>query len=404
MQLQRLTGLERQKIVDELREIRILITDLRDILANPARVDRIVVEELEKVRADHGDPRRTQIVDTVDEITAEDMILDEDVAISITHTGYIKRTSISTYRSQRRGGRGRKGMQTKEEDFVDQLFIASTHSYILIFTDRGRVYWLKVHAIPEVGPQGRGKAVVNLVSLVPGEKISSFVAVKNFDPGRYVLLATRKGIVKKTELSAFSNPRPAGIIALGVEDDDALIETVLTAGTDEILLGTREGMAIHFAEDDVRPMGRAAYGVKGIELEKEDEVVGVEVVSAGGTVLTLTSNGYGKRTAFEEYRRQTRGGKGTIDIKTNERNGPVVGVKFLRGDEQVMLITEKGMIIRLNTAEISTIGRNTQGVRLIQLEEGDHLVSVACLAEREEGDEGGGPPRPDAPAEGKEEA
>jgi DNA gyrase subunit A len=404
MQLQRLTGLERQKIVDELREIRILITDLRDILANPARVDRIVVEELEKVRADHGDPRRTQIVDTVDEITAEDMIVDEDVAISITHTGYIKRTSISTYRSQRRGGRGRKGMQTKEEDFVDQLFIASTHSYILIFTDRGRVYWLKVHAIPEVGPQGRGKAVVNLVSLVPGEKIAAFVAVKNFDPGRYVLLATRKGIVKKTELSAFSNPRPAGIIALGVEDDDALIETVLTAGTDEILLGTREGMAIHFAEDDVRPMGRAAYGVKGIELEKEDEVVGVEVVSAGGTVLTLTSNGYGKRTAFEEYRRQTRGGKGTIDIKTNERNGPVVGVKFLRGDEQVMLITEKGMIIRLNTAEISTIGRNTQGVRLIQLEEGDHLVSVACLAEREEGDEGGGPPRPDAPAEGKEEA
>ena len=403
MQLQRLTSLERQKIVDELREIRVLIADLKDILANPARVDRIVVEELEKVRAEHGDPRRTQIVDTVDELTAEDMILEQDVAISITHTGYIKRTSISIYRSQRRGGRGRKGMQTKDEDFVDRLFIASTHSYILIFTDRGRVYWLKVHAIPEVGPQGRGKAVVNLVNLTPGEKIAAFVSVKSFDPGRYVLLATRKGIVKKTELSAFANPRPAGIIALGVEDDDALIETVLTSGKDEVLLGTREGMAIHFAEDDVRPMGRTAYGVKGITLEK-DEVVGVEVLEAGGTVLTLTSNGYGKRTAIEEYPLQSRGGKGTIDIKTNDRNGPVVGVKFLRGDEQVMLITEKGMIIRLNTAEISTIGRNTQGVRLIQLEEGDHLVSVARLAEREEGDEGGGPPRPDAPAEGKEEA
>jgi DNA gyrase subunit A len=403
MQLQRLTGLERQKIVDELRELRILIADLKDILAHPARVDRIVVEELEKVRADHGDPRRTQIVDTVDELTAEDMIADEDVVISITHTGYIKRTSISTYRSQRRGGRGRKGMQTKEEDFVDQLFIASTHSYILIFTDRGRVYWLKVHEIPEVGPQGRGKAVVNLVHLTPQEKIAAFVSVKSFDPGRYVLLATRKGIVKKTEITSFSNPRTAGIIALGVEDDDSLIEAVLTSGKDEVLVGTKEGMAIHFVEEDVRPMGRAAYGVKGIELEKTDDVVGVEVVSAGGTVLTLTSNGYGKRTTIDEYRLQSRGGKGIIDIKTNDRNGPVVGVKFLRGDEQVMLITEKGMIIRLNTAEISTIGRNTQGVRLIQLEEGDHLVSVARLAEREEGDEGG-PPRPDVPPEGKEEA
>jgi DNA gyrase subunit A len=403
LQLQRLTSLEREKIVVELQEKRVIIADLQDILAKPARVDKIVVDELEKVREDHGDPRRTKIVDTVDELTAEDMIVDEDVVISITHTGYIKRTQISTYRSQRRGGRGRKGMQTKEEDFVDQLFIASTHSYILIFTDRGRVYWLKVHTIPEVGPTGRGKAVVNLVSLVPGEKIAAFLSVKDFDPGRYVLLATRKGIVKKTELSAFSNPRTAGIIALGVEDDDALIESVITSGKNEILLGTRDGMAIHFQEEDVRPMGRTAYGVKGIELDKDDEVVGVEVVEAGGTVLTLTSNGYGKRTAFEEYRLQTRGGKGTIDIKTTDRNGPVVGVKFLRGDEQVMLITEKGMIIRLNTAEISTIGRNTQGVRLIQLEEGDHLVSVARLAEREEGDEGGGPPRPDAQGEGKEE-
>ena len=391
MQLQRLTGLERQKVIDELREIRVTIADLKDILAKPRRIDQILVEELRKVREDHGDPRRTVILDEAVEITVEDMIAEEDVAISITHGGYIKRTSISTYRAQRRGGRGRMGMRTKEEDFVDQLFIASTHSYILIFTDRGRVYWLKVHEIPEVGPQGRGKAVVNLVHLSPNEKIAAFVSVKDFAAVQYVLLATRKGIVKKTELAAFSNPRVGGIIALGVEDDDALIEAVLTSGKDPVLLATREGMAIHFSEEDVRPMGRAAYGVKGIELEAGDEVVALEVVSTG-TVLTVTGNGYGKRTDLEEYRRQSRGGKGIINIKTTGRNGPVVGVKFLRGDEEVMLITEKGMIIRLDTADISTIGRNTQGVRLIQLEEGDHLVSVARLAERVEGEDPAGVP------------
>jgi DNA gyrase subunit A len=387
MQLQRLTGLERQKIVDELKEIKVLIADLKDILSKPRRIDQIVAEELKKVRDDHGNPRRTVIVDAVEDITVEDMIAEEDVAISITHGGYIKRTSISSYRAQHRGGRGRMGMRTKDEDFVDQLFIASTHSYVLIFTDRGRVHWLKVHEIPEVGPQGRGKAVVNLVQLLPQEKIAAFAAVKEFVSGRYVLLATRKGIVKKTELSAFSNPRAGGIIALSVEDDDALIEAVLTSGADEILLATRDGMAIHFSEEDVRPMGRAAYGVKGIELEAGDEVVALEVVAAGGTVLTVTENGYGKKTSLEEYRVQSRGGKGLINIKTSGRNGKVVGVKFLKGDEGVMLITEKGMIIRLNTADISTIGRNTQGVRLIQLEEGDHLVSVARLAEREEGED-----------------
>jgi DNA gyrase subunit A len=392
LQLQRLTGLERQKIVDELKEIKALIADLRDILANPARIDRMVGDELKKIREDHGDPRRTEILDAVDDLSVEDLIAEEDVVISITHGGYIKRTSISSYRAQRRGGRGRMGMRTKDEDFVDQLFIASTHSYVLIFTDRGRVYWLKVHEIPEVGPQGKGKAVVNLVHVQPGEKIAAFASVKEFVAGRYVLLATRKGIVKKTELDAFSNPRSAGIIALGVEADDALIEAALTTGQDEMLLATREGMAIHFNEADVRPMGRAAYGVKGIELEGEDEVVAAEVVGPG-TVLTVTENGYGKKTDLEEYRLQSRGGKGLINIKTTGRNGKVVGVKFLRREEEVMLITEKGMIIRLNTADISTIGRNTQGVRLIQLEEGDHLVSVARLAEREEGEE---PPTPSA--------
>jgi DNA gyrase subunit A len=383
MQLQRLTGLERQKVIDELKELRILIAELKEILASASRVDQIVASELRKIRDDHGDPRRTEIMDSVDEITVEDTIADEEVAISITHTGYIKRTSISTYRSQKRGGRGRVGMKTKEEDFVSSLFIATTHSYILILTDRGRVYWLKVHEIPDVGPQGKGKAVVNLVQLQTAEKIAAFCAVKGFDAGGYLLLVTRKGIVKKTELTAFSNPRPSGIIALSVEDGDALIDAVLTSGTDKILLGTREGMAIQFSEEDVRPMGRTAYGVKGIELEEGDQVVALEVATAG-TVLTVTENGYGKRTPLDEYRVQSRGGKGLINIKTAGRNGRVVGVKFLRGDEGVMLITEKGMIIRLNTADISTIGRNTQGVRLINLEDGDHLVSVARLAERDE--------------------
>jgi DNA gyrase subunit A len=391
LQLHRLTGMERQKIVEELAEVRATIARLKDILGSSKLVDELVASELKKVREDHDTPRRTEIMEAVDQLTAEDMIADEDVAISITHGGYIKRTTITSYRSQRRGGRGRMGMRPREEDFVDQLFIASTHSYILIFTDRGRIHWLKVHEIPDVGPQGRGKAVVNLVHMQQGEKIAAFAAVKEFGPGRYVLLATRKGIVKKTDLEAFANPRPSGIIALSVEPDDALIEAVLTSGTDKILLATRGGMAIQFVEDDVRPMGRAAYGVKGIELESGDEVVAVEVVTEGGTVLTVTENGYGKRTDIGEYRVQSRGGKGLINIKTTGRNGPVVGVKFLAADEQVMLITEKGMIIRLDTADISTIGRNTQGVRLIQLEEGDHLVSVARLAEHEENGEGAGP-------------
>jgi DNA gyrase subunit A len=401
LQLSRLTGLERQKIVDELKELVVRIADLKDILASPARIDGIIGSELREIRDAHGDPRRTEIVGAANEIAVEDLIVDEDVAISITHTGYIKRTSITTYRAQKRGGRGRVGMKTRDEDFVSDLFIASTHSYILIFTDRGRIYWLKVHEVPDVGPQGKGKAVVNLVQLVDGEKIAAFCAVRDFASGGFVLLVTRRGIVKKTELTAFSNPRPSGIIALSVEDEDQLIDAVITSGTDEILLGTQQGMAIHFSEEDVRPMGRTAYGVWGIDLEEVDAVVSLEVVRAGGTVLTVTRNGFGKRTELGEYRLQSRGGKGLINIKTSERNGPVVGVNFLRADEQVMLITEKGMIIRLNTADISTIGRNTQGVRLIQLEEGDHLVSVARLAEREEDEESPGDPA--GPGASKEE-
>jgi DNA gyrase subunit A len=403
LQLQRLTGLERQKIVDELAELRARIADLKDILASPKRIDTIIVGELKALRDTHGDARRTEIVGAATEIAVEDLIADEDVAISITHSGYIKRSSITSYRAQKRGGRGRVGMRTRDEDFVSDLFIASTHSYILIFTNRGRIYWLKVHEVPDVGPQGKGKAIINLVSLQPGEKIAAVCAARDFGSGGFVLLATRRGIVKKTDLAAFSNPRPSGIIALSVEEEDQLIAALLTSGKDEILLGTAGGMAIHFSEEDVRPMGRTAYGVKGIELDEGDAVVSLEVVRAGGTVLSVTRNGYGKRTTLDEYRLQNRGGKGLIDIKASERNGPVVGVNFLRGEEQVMLITEKGMIIRLNTAEISTIGRNTQGVRLIQLEEGDHLVSVARLAEREDDDESLGDPTGGGPGASKED-
>ena len=387
LQLQRLTGLERQKILDELAEIEITIARLKGILGSKKEIDGIVVWELKSLKDTHGDARRTEIIDAPNDISIEDTIADEDVAISITHDGYIKRTPMTIYRSQRRGGRGRVGMKTKEEDFVENLFVASTHSYILIFTSRGRLYWLKVHEIPDVGPQAKGKAAVNLVRLQDGEKIAAFVACRDFSAGGYVVLATRKGVIKKTELASFSNPRPGGIIALSVEEDDALIDVMLTTGNDQMLLSTRGGMAIRFKETDVRPMGRTAYGVNGIDLDEGDSVVSLEVVSENGRVLTVCENGFGKCTPIEEYRIQGRGGKGIINIKTEGRNGRVIGVKFISADQDVMLITGKGMIIRTRSTEISIMGRNTQGVRLIQTDDGDQLVSIARLAEREEGAE-----------------
>src|SRR5512143_3134167 len=331
LQLQRLTGLERQKILDELAELRVKIADLKDVLAAPKRIDAVIAGELKELKEAHGEPRKTEIVAAATQIAVEDLIADEDVAISITHSGYVKRSYLTSYRAQRRGGRGRVGMKTRDEDFVSDLFIASTHSYILIFTNRGRIYWLKVHEVPDVGPQGKGKAIVNLVQLQPGEKLAAFCAVRDFAQGGFVLLATRNGIIKKTELAAFSNPRPSGIIALSIDEGDKLIDAVLTSGQDELLIGTESGMAIHFSETDARPLGRTAYGVKGIELEEGDAVVSLQVVRAGGTVLSVTRNGYGKRTTLDEYRLQNRGGKGLIYIKASERNGPVLGVNFLRG-------------------------------------------------------------------------
>jgi DNA gyrase subunit A len=395
MQLQRLTGLERQKIVDELLELLKTIERLRAILSSEDLLIDIVVKELRAVQERFGDDRRTQIVDETGELRIEDLIAEEDMAITVTNTGYIKRTAVTTYRKQGRGGKGRIGMRTREEDFVSRLFIASTHAYIMIFSDRGRAYWLKVHEIPDVGPDGRGKSIANLVSMQPDERIAALLAVREWpdeESQQFIVMGTRKGIIKKTDLSAFRNPRAGGIIAIGVEEGDAVMAVAQTSGQDEIFIGTREGMAIRFPESDARPMGRSAYGVRGINLREGDEVVAMEMVRpGGGTLLTVVENGYGKRTELDEYRVQSRGGIGIINIQTSERNGRVVGIAYVRGDDEVMFITQQGKILRTRTEDIRTIGRATQGVRLIDVEEGDRVVSVARLAEEVDTEEPSNP-------------
>jgi DNA gyrase subunit A len=389
MQLQRLTGLERQKILDELAELLKTIERLRAILASERLLMQIIVDELKEVRSKYGDERRTEILEGESgEINIEDLIAEEDMAITVTNTGYIKRTAISTYRNQRRGGKGRIGMRTRDEDFVSYLFVASTHAYIMIFSDRGRAYWLKVHEIPDVGPGGKGKSIANLVSMEAGEKIAAMLAVKEFDDDKFVVMGTRHGVIKKTALSAFSNPRAGGIIAMGVEEGDSVITVLVSDGKGEIFIGTRNGMAIRFPEDDVRPMGRTAYGVRGITLRDDDVVVAMEVVQPGGTLLTVTERGYGKRTEMDEYRVQSRGGVGVINISTSSRNGQVVGVSYVEEGDEVLLITQQGMIIRMPTNDVRAIGRATQGVRLIEIEGDDKVVSVARLVEKDEnGDE-----------------
>jgi DNA gyrase subunit A len=404
MQLQRLTGLERQKIIDELTEILKLIERLRAILSSDELLMQLVRTELIAVRDRFGDERRTEILEAAGELRIEDLIADEDMAITVTNTGYVKRTAISTYRAQRRGGKGRIGMRTREEDFVTHLFVASTHAYLMIFSDRGRAYWLKVHEIPDVGPGGKGKSIANLVSMEEGEKIAALLTVKDFpsdDGQQFVMMGTRKGVVKKTDLTAFSNPRAGGINAMGVEDGDAVIAVELSDGGSQVFLGTRNGMAIRFEESDVRAMGRSAYGVRGITLREDDEVVAMEVVKTGGTLLTVAQNGYGKRTVLEEYRLQSRGGVGIINIQTSDRNGKVVGMAYVSEDDEVMLISQQGMILRMKAGDVRVIGRATQGVRLIEMEEGDRVVAIAKLvAQDDEGANGstpmGGPIAPDA--------
>jgi DNA gyrase subunit A len=393
MQLQRLTGLERQKILDELAELLKTIERLRAILASERLLMQIIVDELKDVRTKYGDERRTEILEGESgEINIEDLIAEEDMAITVTNTGYIKRTAISTYRNQRRGGKGRIGMRTRDEDFVSYLFVASTHAYIMIFSDRGRAYWLKVHEIPDVGPGGKGKSIANLVSLEEGEKIAAMLAVKEFEEDKFVVMGTRHGVIKKTALSAFSNPRAGGIIAMGVEEGDSVIAVLVSDGKGEIFIGTRNGMAIRFPEDDVRPMGRTAYGVRGITLRDDDVVVAMEVVQRVGTLLTVTERGYGKRTDMEEYRVQSRGGVGVINISTSARNGQVVGVSYVEEGDEVLLITQQGMIIRMPTNDVRAIGRATQGVRLIEIEGEDKVVSVARLVEKDENGEEGSRP------------
>ena len=390
MQLQRLTGLERQKILDELADLLKTIERLRAILASERLLMQIIVDELKTVRDTYGDERRSEVIEgEAEDISIEDLITEEDMAITVSNTGYIKRTAITTYRNQRRGGKGRIGMRTRDEDFVSHLFVASTHAYIMIFSDRGRAYWLKVHEIPDVGPGGKGKSIANLVSMEEGEKIAALLAVKEFDESRHVVMGSRRGIVKKTALSAFSNPRAGGIIAMGIEEGDAVIAVQVTDGKGEIFIGTRAGMAIRFQEGDVRPMGRTAYGVRGITLRDDDYVVAMEAVSPGGTLLTVTEHGYGKRTEIDEYRIQSRGGVGVINIATSDRNGHVVGVAYVHEGDELLVITLQGMILRMQTNDVRAIGRATQGVRLIDIEGDDRVVSIARLVEKEEPGEPG---------------
>jgi DNA gyrase subunit A len=384
MQLQRLTGLERQKILDELAELMQLIERLRAILANQQLLLQIVVDELKAVQARFDDPRRTQIIDQDGEFSIEDLIADEDVAVTVTDTGYIKRTPITTYRRQRRGGKGRIGMRTREEDVVNHLFVASTHSYLMVFSDRGRAYWLKVHEIPDVGADGRGKSIANLVQMLPGEKIADMLAVREFDDAQFVVMGTRNGTIKKTELSAFSNPRAGGIIAIGVEDADAVMAVQLSDGSSEIFIGTREGKAIRFPEEEVRPMGRTAYGVRGIQLREGDEVVAMQVAKPGGRLLTVTERGYAKQTELDEYRVTGRGGLGVKNVEITDKNGPVVNIAQVHDNDELLVITEQGKILRTPGNDIRTAGRATQGVRLMDLEGGDRVVSIALVPKTEE--------------------
>ena len=387
MRLQRLTQLERTKLIEEYQEVLKQIEYLKSVLASESLVRTIIQNELTEIRETYKDDRRTQIVKEEAEISLEDLIAAEEVIVTISHSGYIKRNAVSLYRAQRRGGKGKIGMGIKEEDFVETLFSASTHDSLLFFSDAGKVYWLKVHEIPEASRSAKGKALVNLLALAGSEKVTATLPVKEFRDDRYIVMATKKGIIKKTELSAFSNPRQGGIIALGLEGGDRLIGAQLTDGQREILLGTRQGITIRFKEEEVRSMGRMAHGVKGITLEEGNEVIGMETITPDSTtsILTVTEGGYGKRTPVGEYRIQGRGGKGIISVKTTERNGLAVGFLQVRDDDQIMLMAAQGKVLRCKVDDIREIGRNTQGVRILDLDgEGDRVVAVARLADAAE--------------------
>ncbi len=389
MRLQRLTGLEREKIDAEYAEVTALIAKLAGILADPQKVLQVIIEELTEIRDKYGDERRTEIVASTEDINIEDMIVEEDVVVTISHAGYIKRNAVSLYKSQHRGGRGKVGMGTKEEDFVEKIFIASTHHYLLVFTNMGKVYWLKVYQIPQAGRAAKGKAMVNLVNLAPGEKVSATLPVKEFVADKFVVMVTKKGIIKKTDLAAYSNPRAGGIIAISIDEGDELVDVQLTMGNQDVFLGTRLGMAIRFNEDDVRDTGRTARGVRGINLDEGDDVIGVEIPAQGTFMLTISENGFGKCTPIDEYRVQTRGGKGTINLKTVAKIGNVSGVLQVQGEENIMLISNAGKVIRLKVQEVPINHRVTQGVKLIDLEPEEKLVGVARTTQEAEGPDDG---------------
>jgi DNA gyrase subunit A len=384
MRLQRLTGLEREKVVEEYKELMVTIERLRAILGSDRLVLEEIKRELSELRESYGDERRTEIIPETHDISIEDMIADEPMVITVTQAGYIKRSPLSLYRAQARGGKGRTGMVTKEDDFVEHLYVATAHTNILVFTESGRVHWLKVHEIPEAGPAARGKAIVNLLNLEPSERLATTVAVREFRDDRYLVFATQNGTVKKTELSAYANPREGGIIGINIDEGDRLLAVRETDGNKDILLATAKGLSIRFAEREVRAMGRATYGVKGIELRPGDRVVGMEELDPLCQVLTVAARGYGKRTPVGEYRCQGRGGLGIINLKVSPKTGEVVGVKSVTPTEGLMLITQEGMIIRLNVSGVREVGRSAQGVKLMNLYDEDRIVAVAKLAEQDE--------------------
>ncbi len=384
MRLQRLTGLERDKIDAEYQEVKALISKLAGILDDPQKVLQVIIDELTEIKERYGDERRTEIVASTADINIEDMIVEEDMVVTISHAGYIKRNAVSLYKSQHRGGRGKVGMGTKEEDFVEKIFIASTHHYLLVFTSAGKVYWLKVYQIPQAGRAAKGKAMVNLVNLAPGEKVRATLPVKEFVSDKYIVMVTKKGIIKKTDLAAYSNPRVGGIIAVSIDEGDELVDVQLTMGDQDIFLATNRGMSIRFKEEEVRDMGRTARGVRGINLDEGDAVIGVEIPAAGTYMLTVSENGYGKCTPIEEYRIQSRGGKGTINLKTVAKVGNVSGVLQVQGEENIMLISNAGKVIRLKVQEVPINHRVTQGVRLIDLEPDEKLVGVARTTQEAE--------------------
>ncbi|MFA5389016.1 MAG: DNA gyrase subunit A [Candidatus Omnitrophota bacterium] len=386
MQLQRLTALERDKVENEYLELIKKIEIYKAILKSEKRILEIIKDEALELKKKYGDERRTEIVGKIEDIEIEDLIKEEDMVITISHAGYIKRLPIGSYRKQKRGGVGVTGIDMKDEDFVEHLFIASTHEYILFFTNKGRVHWLKVYEIPQAGRAARGKAVINLIQMEPGETLSSYVRVKEFKEGKFLVMATKNGLIKKTDLMAYSNPRKGGIIGITVEKDDELIKVKWTEGNQDIFIATEQGKAIRFPEKQVRDMGRAAMGVRGIRLGKKDRVIAMEIVVPTATILTVTSQGFAKRTPADEYRKQSRGGKGIKNVNVTNKNGEAVGLKMVNEDDELMVITQKGMIVRCPIKDVRSTGRSAQGVRIIRLDSGDAVASIARVSpeEREE--------------------